>query len=224
MPPLRRPSRAPPSPRRQSSWASYSAFASSPRSYTAVISPAGDSIGRAQHPRLVRDDKREVADLDRSGDEAVRGLPQAVEYRYQDDADDPSEPVARIRVRALMISPRIPDFFSRRRLVEPGLAALSGRAWSGNGPVERVEVAVNGQWERRRWGRPSGHSPGATGRSIGTPRRASTNSPAGRPTPPATCNPLEAPWHYQGMATTLSSASSSPSVRRRPGEPSPIWI
>ena len=45
-----------------------------------------------------------------------------------------------------MIPPGIPDFFSRRRFVEPGDVTLSGRAWSGHAPVERVEVAVDGEW------------------------------------------------------------------------------
>ena len=67
--------------------------------------------------------------------EAFDGFQQAVAYRYQRDGDDPGDPVSRIRARALIIPPGIPDFFSRRRFVEPGLVTLSGRAWSGNGQV-----------------------------------------------------------------------------------------
>ncbi len=55
-------------------------------------------------------------------------------------------PVQRIEPRALLIPPGIPDFLSRERFAEPGPQLLRGRAWSGYGPVERVEVAVDGEW------------------------------------------------------------------------------
>ena len=54
--------------------------------------------------------------------------------------------MTRIRVRALMIPPGIPDFDTRRRFVDRGWIALSGRAWSGHGDIRRVELAVDGQW------------------------------------------------------------------------------
>jgi DMSO/TMAO reductase YedYZ molybdopterin-dependent catalytic subunit len=63
--------------------------------------------------------------------EPFRGYQQDPAYRYQRDADDPGEPVQRMRVRALMIPPGIPDFFTRRRFVERGRVGLAGRAWSG---------------------------------------------------------------------------------------------
>jgi sulfane dehydrogenase subunit SoxC len=74
------------------------------------------------------------------------GFQQQVAYRYQAHGDDPGEPVTRIRVRAMMTPPGVPDFFTRERFVEAGTVPLTGRAWSGNGPVERVEVAVDGVW------------------------------------------------------------------------------
>jgi DMSO/TMAO reductase YedYZ molybdopterin-dependent catalytic subunit len=79
-------------------------------------------------------------------DEPFDGYQQAIAYHYQRDADDPGEPVRRIRVRALMIPPGIPDFFTRRRFVAPGSVPITGRAWSGDGPIERVEVGVDGAW------------------------------------------------------------------------------
>src|SRR5207247_1718149 len=75
-----------------------------------------------------------------------QGYQQAESYRYQNDPDDPGLPVNRIRVRALMIAPGIPDFFTRRRFVDQGPVELRGRAWSGSGPVDRVEVGVDGEW------------------------------------------------------------------------------
>ena len=58
-------------------------------------------------------------------------------------------PVTRIEPRALLVPPGIPDFLSRERLVEAGTNAIAGRAWSGHGPVVRVEVSVDGgsAWE-----------------------------------------------------------------------------
>ena len=42
--------------------------------------------------------------------------------------------------------PAIPDFFTRRRVVDAGPVRLVGRAWSGMAPVARVEVAIDGDW------------------------------------------------------------------------------
>ena len=50
--------------------------------------------------------------------EPFEGFQQAVAYRYQRDADDPGELVQRMRVRALMSPPGIPDFFSRQRFLD----------------------------------------------------------------------------------------------------------
>jgi DMSO/TMAO reductase YedYZ molybdopterin-dependent catalytic subunit len=76
--------------------------------------------------------------------EPFTGFQQEVAYQYQQNADEPGEPVTRMRVRALMIPPGIPDFFTRRRYLDAGKVTLSGRAWSGQGTVERVEVAADG--------------------------------------------------------------------------------
>jgi hypothetical protein len=40
-----------------------------------------------------------------------------------------------------MIPPGFPDFMSRTRIVRPGPVRLEGRAWSGHGPVTKVEVS-----------------------------------------------------------------------------------
>jgi sulfane dehydrogenase subunit SoxC len=46
--------------------------------------------------------------------------------------------------RSLMVPPGVPDFLSRVRSVEPGLVTLSGRAWSGHGAIESVDVSTDG--------------------------------------------------------------------------------
>jgi len=88
--------------------------------------------------------------------EPFDGFQQATAYRYQAHSDEPGEPVSRMRVRALMIPPGIPDFFTRRRVVDPGTVILSGRAWSGHGLVEQVEVSVGGVWSDARLDAPVG--------------------------------------------------------------------
>jgi hypothetical protein len=64
-----------------------------------------------------------------------------------------------------MVPPGVPDFYTRRRVVEPGACVLEGRAWSGFAPVAAVDVSVDGgaswartelapqhdRWAWRRW-------------------------------------------------------------------------
>jgi DMSO/TMAO reductase YedYZ molybdopterin-dependent catalytic subunit len=64
-------------------------------------------------------------------------------YRYAARADDPGDPVNRIRVRALMAPPGIPDFMTRTRLLEAGWVVLKGRAWAGRLSVSKVEVSTD---------------------------------------------------------------------------------
>lgn len=69
-------------------------------------------------------------------------------YRRRQSPDDPGAPVTRMEPRALLQPPGFPDFMTRDRVLRPGPVALTGRAWSGWGPVEAVEVTVDGQvWE-----------------------------------------------------------------------------
>ncbi len=139
--------------------------------------------------------------------EAVRepfgGYQQATSYRFQADAEDPGRPVTRIRVRALMIPPGIPDFFTRRRFVERGPVRLAGRAWSGRGAVTAVEVAVDDRW-----------SPAELGAQVGpfAWRSWSFDWPAEPGEHVLACRatdstgevqPLDPPWNYQGMENNL---------------------
>jgi sulfane dehydrogenase subunit SoxC len=65
-------------------------------------------------------------------------------YQLRDHEEDAGEPVTRILPRALMVPPGFPDFFTRTRLLDAGLTRLEGRAWSGRGPIERVELSLVG--------------------------------------------------------------------------------
>jgi sulfane dehydrogenase subunit SoxC len=76
--------------------------------------------------------------------EPFEGFQQAIAYRFQTSDDDPGRPVTRMRPRSLMVPPGIPDFFTRERRLRAGSCTIYGRAWSGRGPVARVEVSTNG--------------------------------------------------------------------------------
>jgi DMSO/TMAO reductase YedYZ molybdopterin-dependent catalytic subunit len=74
------------------------------------------------------------------------GLQQASGYHFRSAAGDKGEPCTLMRVNSLMAPPGIPDFYSRRRVVDAGWVEISGRAWSGGAPIERVEFGVNDLW------------------------------------------------------------------------------
>jgi sulfane dehydrogenase subunit SoxC len=88
--------------------------------------------------------------------EPFRGWQQEVAYRLKDSEEDPGRPVTRMLPRSLMIPPGIPDFLSRARHLGPGECLLEGRAWSGWGPIERVELSVDGgqNWGEATLGEP----------------------------------------------------------------------
>ena len=135
--------------------------------------------------------------------EPFAGFQQAIAYRYQADADDTGKPVERQRVRALMVPPGFPDFFSRRRFVRPGAVELFGRAWSGHGAIEQVEVAVDGEWAdatlgpaaaRFAWRGWTFHWDAAPGEHELACR---ARDAAGH------VQPLDPPWNYQGMGNNV---------------------
>ncbi len=80
----------------------------------------------------------------RAIEEPFEGVQQALTYNYRQSEEDPGAPVTRKHPHALMIPPGIPDFLSRKRHVEAGRITIEGRAWSGFGPVERVEFSADG--------------------------------------------------------------------------------
>jgi DMSO/TMAO reductase YedYZ molybdopterin-dependent catalytic subunit len=72
------------------------------------------------------------------------GYQNTVAYRIYGPDGQPGDPVTRMLPRSLMVPPGVPDFMSRERHLEPGPVTLTGRAWSGHGPIERVEVSTDG--------------------------------------------------------------------------------
>ena len=135
-------------------------------------------------------------------EEPFQGYQNAVAYRMYDADGAPGAPVTRMLPRSLMVPPGVPDFMSRERHLSPGPVTLQGRAWSGYGPVERVELSTDG---------------GATfadaelepplGRAAWRGWRHEWDAPAGehvlcsRATDAAgNVQPLEPPWNLKGYA------------------------
>jgi DMSO/TMAO reductase YedYZ molybdopterin-dependent catalytic subunit len=74
--------------------------------------------------------------------EPFEGYQMMHSYRVKRSEDEAGEPVRRIVPRALMEPVGIPDFATRERHVTAGVPVpLAGRAWSGHGPVVRIEVS-----------------------------------------------------------------------------------
>ena len=76
--------------------------------------------------------------------EPTAGWQQSVAYHLRRSEHEQGTPVTRMLPRSLLIPPGIPDFLTRTRFVEAGAHVLEGRAWSGWGPVKRVEVSPDG--------------------------------------------------------------------------------
>jgi len=65
-------------------------------------------------------------------------------YALRKDPDETGEPVTKKAVRALMVPPGFADFPARNRFLDAGLCQVTGRAWSGWGHIQRVEVSIDG--------------------------------------------------------------------------------
>lgn len=75
------------------------------------------------------------------------GYQQVGTYVYKTTETDRGTPVTTMRVKSLLVPPGMPDWYSRRRLLDAGKVDLMGRAWSGAGrAITRVEVAIDGVW------------------------------------------------------------------------------
>jgi len=89
-------------------------------------------------------------------DRPFDGVQQALSYHYRSAAGEKGVPCTRMRVNSLMAPPGIPDYYSRRRTVDAGQVEIIGRAWSGEGDVQRVEFAVDGAWRDAALAAPAG--------------------------------------------------------------------
>jgi DMSO/TMAO reductase YedYZ molybdopterin-dependent catalytic subunit len=89
--------------------------------------------------------------------EPYDGFQQIRTYLYRPVPEGPTTPVTHMRVKALIVPPGVPDFYTRRRMVEAGPVELFGRAWSGAGtPIARVELGIDGEWHEAHLDPPQG--------------------------------------------------------------------
>ncbi len=123
-------------------------------------------------------------------------------YRLRQIEEDEGSPVTRMMPRALMIPPGFPEFFSRVRTVEAGPVRLEGRAWSGWGAVQRVEVSADGgtTWADAELGEPVGEHAWRSWTFVweATP---GDHELAVRATDAAgNVQPLGEPWNHHGLS------------------------
>lgn len=84
------------------------------------------------------------------------GPQQAGSYNIRQSPQDAGERITRLAVRALMTPPGRPDFPTLERFADAGLTRVSGRAWSGEAAIERVEFGVDGVWSEAELDAPIG--------------------------------------------------------------------
>jgi sulfane dehydrogenase subunit SoxC len=131
------------------------------------------------------------------------GYQQKVAYRLYASEHESGKPVTRMLPRSLTIPPGIPDFLTRARTVDSGPCLLEGRAWSGWGPVVRVEVSTDAgrKWSDARLG-PQTHEYAWRGWSYtweaATPGSYVLSSRAMDAA--GNRQPLEPPWNIKGYS------------------------
>jgi DMSO/TMAO reductase YedYZ molybdopterin-dependent catalytic subunit len=134
--------------------------------------------------------------------EPFTGFQNSVAYRMYDENGEPGEPVTRMLPRSLTVPPGVPDFMTRARHVQPGPVTVTGRAWSGYGPVTSVSLSTDGgaTWGEAELGEELGPHAwrGWTFDWDATPGEYLISS---RATDSAgNTQPLEPPWNLKGYA------------------------
>ena len=136
-------------------------------------------------------------------DRPFEGYQQAPAYRLRQSPEERGQAVTRMEPRSLMIPPGIPNFSNRERLLELGPTAIRGRAWSGHGPIERVEVSADGgsTWADARLGDQLGGHAWRAWSFDWTPEAPGAYELCCRATDAAgNTQPLVAPWNLGGYA------------------------
>jgi DMSO/TMAO reductase YedYZ molybdopterin-dependent catalytic subunit len=136
-------------------------------------------------------------------DHPFQGVEQKLVYRLQTSPSDGGRALQKKSVRAVLMPPGFPDAISRYRFVTQGSHVLQGMAWSGHGPITRVEVSTD---DRRTWRDATLEKP--VGPYSWTPWKFTwdATSPgehilAARATDAEkNVQPLEPYWNVQGMA------------------------
>lgn len=127
-------------------------------------------------------------------------------YRFRQTPDEEGSPVTRMAPRALMVPPGIPEFATRTRIVDVGRHRLEGRAWSGWGPIERVEVSTTGgeTWADAGLGEPLSPFAWAPWTFEWDAREPGEYELFARATDAAgNTQPVEQPWNVHGFANNM---------------------
>jgi DMSO/TMAO reductase YedYZ molybdopterin-dependent catalytic subunit len=77
-------------------------------------------------------------------DRPFEGYQQSHSYRLRSAEDEPGDALTRMQPRSLMVPPGHPEFSTRSRIVAAGGHLVVGRAWSGWGAIESVEISLDG--------------------------------------------------------------------------------
>jgi DMSO/TMAO reductase YedYZ molybdopterin-dependent catalytic subunit len=134
--------------------------------------------------------------------EPFEGYQQTVGYRMYEADGTAGALVTRMLPRSLTLPPGIPDFMTRGRLVDAGRCLLTGRAWSGWAPVQRVEVSVDGgaTWDDAALDEPLGER-AWRGWSYAWEATPGSHLIASRATDAAgNTQPTDQPWNLKGYA------------------------
>ena len=139
--------------------------------------------------------------------EPYTGEFQTGHYMYQ-WPDRPHEPVTLMRVRARITDP------APGSTIGLGAYTVRGKAWSGTGPITRVDVSLTGEGD---W-HPAQLEPARSGLPLAgldlhlghRPTSGDTPCEPERPTPPGTCNPTFR--RGTGWATETTPSKSSTSI------------
>ena len=136
-------------------------------------------------------------------DRPFEGYQQARGYRMRQTPDEQGEALSRMVPRSLMVPPGIPDFATRERRLQAGPSTVRGRAWSGYGPIERVEVSADGgrSWSDARLDPQASRWSWCSWEWDWEPRDPGAYELCCRAADDAgNVQPLEAPWNLGGYA------------------------
>jgi sulfane dehydrogenase subunit SoxC len=144
-------------------------------------------------------------------DHPFTGAEQALVSRHTFSGSDAGRPIQKNQVRSTLKPPGQPDLLTRHRFLPSGTQAIRGKAWSGYGPITRVQVSTDGfrTFQDAVLEPRSRRSRGRRGASPGTPRPASTSSDRGPPTARDTCSRCGRSGTSKAWHRTLSNRSPS---------------
>jgi sulfane dehydrogenase subunit SoxC len=136
-------------------------------------------------------------------DQPYEGYQNTWSYNLRQTPEEAGERVTRMEPRALMIPPGIPVFATRERQADVGPHTIAGRAWSGLGTIERVEVSDDGgaTWRDAELGPPPSRWAWRAWRWEWIPSAPGDYEICCRATDSAgNTQPVEAPWNLHGFA------------------------